>query len=376
MKETIDESTTTDISVDPLGAPHLTDKKTGKEVTVKADGVVASTTPRFLNGQEITCVPLNEVAGAVNGLASSTKASIVFRDAKGLESKITPLTEFEDNDYFLSFDGGKVKVILNSDDCNVASDKPADEDADGDGIRRLGLSMNSKANIFARLRQSYVSFRTDLHEGRTLSDHSNANARVVTDSLVGILFSQNICVQFFDYSPYYVFSYQLQPGVPPQASECKLQMSVALKIDPRDQGEDIGILCEMDEIDAKGKSGQVRRITGSDQQMSDLTKMFQEGNLHPNDVFMLGADVGVDSVDLVLGPGVHVNSRVTKGNPNAGRRRLSNIPSGNKPTLVIRVTDINGLVRPENAAQMSDDIFGTNGDPVNLKSQVCDIKWT
>ena len=46
VKEKIDESVQTDVAVDALGDPHLTDKATGKDITVKADGVVAGTTPR------------------------------------------------------------------------------------------------------------------------------------------------------------------------------------------------------------------------------------------------------------------------------------------------------------------------------------------
>ena len=46
VKEKIDESVQTDVAVDALGDPHLTEKATGKDITVKADGVVAGTTPR------------------------------------------------------------------------------------------------------------------------------------------------------------------------------------------------------------------------------------------------------------------------------------------------------------------------------------------
>ena len=38
--------------------------------------------------------------------------------------------------------------------------------------------------------------------------------------------------------------------------------------------------------------------------------------------------------------------------------------------LVVRVTDVNGLVYPHDAETMSDKVFGTKGDPVNLKSQM------
>lgn len=43
--------------------------------------------------------------------------------------------------------------------------------------------------------------------------------------------------------------------------------------------------------------------------------------------------------------------------------------------LVVRVTDVNGLVRSESAAVISDDFFGTYGDPVNMKSQFYDCSW-
>ena len=43
---------------------------------------------------------------------------------------------------------------------------------------------------------------------------------------------------------------------------------------------------------------------------------------------------------------------------------------GNKPILAVKVTDVNGLSHPDNAATIGDNIFGTLGDPVNLKSQM------
>ena len=56
VKEKIDESIQTDIVVDSLGAPHLTDKASGKDITVKADGVVAGTTPRVSTLVLIGCL--------------------------------------------------------------------------------------------------------------------------------------------------------------------------------------------------------------------------------------------------------------------------------------------------------------------------------
>ena len=44
--------------------------------------------------------------------------------------------------------------------------------------------------------------------------------------------------------------------------------------------------------------------------------------------------------------------------------------TGNKPMLVVKVTDVNGLAQDETPAVISDDVFGTSGDTVNLKSQM------
>ncbi|KAL7431028.1 hypothetical protein ACHAXH_003303 [Discostella pseudostelligera] len=44
--------------------------------------------------------------------------------------------------------------------------------------------------------------------------------------------------------------------------------------------------------------------------------------------------------------------------------------TGPKPILVVKVTDKNGLAVSESTTTISDDVFGTSGDPVNLKSQL------
>lgn len=43
--------------------------------------------------------------------------------------------------------------------------------------------------------------------------------------------------------------------------------------------------------------------------------------------------------------------------------------------LVVKVTDSVGKARSENATVISDNVFGTSGDPVNLKSQLYNCSW-
>ncbi|KAL9179083.1 hypothetical protein ACHAXT_000125 [Thalassiosira profunda] len=187
VKQKIDESVQTDVAVDALGDPHLTDKATGKDVTVKADGVVAGTTPRVLNGRKLTCISMVDVAKAVGGLATAaTKVNLVFHDEEGTETEITPLLDYKDEQSFLSFDGGRIKILLDSDACDSA----ATLDDGVEGVRRLGQVAISTSRpgakgegIQAKLRHAFVSARTALREGRRLD--SNVEVEVTVDGTYG-----------------------------------------------------------------------------------------------------------------------------------------------------------------------------------------------
>ena len=43
---------------------------------------------------------------------------------------------------------------------------------------------------------------------------------------------------------------------------------------------------------------------------------------------------------------------------------------GTKPILVVKVTDSANKAHPRTTAEISDDVFGTDSDPVNLKTQL------
>lgn len=170
-------------------------------------------------------------------------------------------------------------------------------------------------------------------------------------------------------------------------SECTIQVSALLEIEPGSI-EDLVVECE-------DSNGLVAPVQGSRSQISNLKKMFANGQIKPahSRLDLLGKGVGKGSrgKEIVLGADFDPksslrNNRSSKGrrtdHPLFGRnlrtddnvdhhRHLVSL-EGEKPMLVVRVTDMNGRVRPEDAAQISDDIFGTNGDPVNLKSQLED----
>ncbi|KAL7485157.1 hypothetical protein ACHAW6_010765 [Cyclotella cf. meneghiniana] len=58
----------------------------------------------------------------------------------------------------------------------------------------------------------------------------------------------------------------------------------------------------------------------------------------------------------------------TNSNDNNNTRRLTSY-HGDKPVLVVKVTDVNGLSHPDSPSIMSDKVFGTYGDTATMKSQ-------
>ena len=87
------------------------------------------------------------------------------------------------------------------------------------------------------------------------------------------------------------------------------------------------------------------------------------GNLIINETILL-KNTGV----IVEG---HTITSLGTQSGSIGKKTTEKRPiEGDKPILVVRVTDANGLAHPDNAATIGDKIFGTLGDLVNLKSQM------
>jgi hypothetical protein len=94
------------------------------------------------------------------------------------------------------------------------------------------------------------------------------------------------------------------------------------------------------------------------------------------DEMTVAADVleGVPIVvsNIQIPTNLDVEELLVDGDVNHERELQTSFGShvGIKPTLVVKVFDVNDKARSESAMQISDDIFGTNGDPVNLRSQM------
>lgn len=88
--------------------------------------------------------------------------------------------------------------------------------------------------------------------------------------------------------------------------------------------------------------------------------------------------------DIVLKPknekkmNIQARRKLRKGGvedvPDVIARNLVTF-EGTKAFLAVRVTDSAGRVHPDNAAMISDNIFGTSGDPINLKSQMASCSF-
>ncbi len=149
-------------------------------------------------------------------------------------------------------------------------------------------------------------------------------------------------------------------------SSCTVLLRRDLLIDPSGDKTDEGIECEMDAADMMGGvSGLSFSINGSDTQMERLKTLFESGG-HVSGESVL-TNIGgayINRGKLHLPPGLNIALEKV-----ASRRKLA-VVTGDKPILVVKVTDVNGLARAESPAQIGDDIFGTLGDSVNLKSQL------
>ncbi|KAL3790131.1 LOW QUALITY PROTEIN: hypothetical protein ACHAW5_000829 [Stephanodiscus triporus] len=185
---------------------------------------------------------------------------------------------------------------------------------------------------------------------------------------------------------------------------------------PSIDGEDDEIFqCTIDPDDVPGGyAGLTRKLDLSRTQKHAFTKMWKEGRLVPGqtklklaeideatemgevagmeevedieDVAEMGEDVDETTVatdnvleglpivvsNIQIPTELDVEDLLVDGDVNRDRELQTSFGShvGIKPTLVVKVFDVNDKARSETAMQISDDIFGTNGDPVNLRSQM------
>ena len=142
-------------------------------------------------------------------------------------------------------------------------------------------------------------------------------------------------------------------------SECTILVAEYLEI-PDAPSQESTIDCEFDD-------GMIYNIQGTAYQREVLKQKLANGEIASGSTTLgLGVGAFVDENGLFIPPGHDVAENVRQ---NLQRRKLA-IVEGTKPILAVRVTDSTGKVHPNSPTLMADNIFGTNGDPVNLKSQL------
>jgi len=132
-----------------------------------------------------------------------------------------------------------------------------------------------------------------------------------------------------------------------------------------------------EEFECELSSGLSVPLRGRAEQITRLQKLLNDGSFVSNEMTVaISSDMineeGDDSVylppgEIVLAPRP---LRSLRGRGSHHRGLAQQVYEGKKPIVAVRVTDSGGLVHPDSANIISDKIFGTSGDKVNIKSQL------
>jgi hypothetical protein len=129
----------------------------------------------------------------------------------------------------------------------------------------------------------------------------------------------------------------------------------------------------MDPIDMNGISCLSLPIQATAAQKKKLKQLLKNGGIVSGKSSLVhrGNDVFDDS-GIFLPPDLDIAASISNGK-RFGRRLV--VVTGDKPILVVKVYDSNGLARSESTSVIGDDVFATLGDPLNLKSQMWDCSF-
>lgn len=196
--------------------------------------------------------------------------------------------------------------------------------------------------------------------------------------------------------------------VPRPSRDCTIEVAVlAPDGSPSEEGDDEIFQCAIDPEDVPGGyAGLTRKLDLTRTQKRAFRKMWREGRLIPGESKLRLAEiqgavemeevaemgeqadeetavataedalegVPIDGSDIQIPIGIDVEGLLVGGGGNRERDLQTDTSFGShvgvKHTLVVKVYDVNGKARTESPEQISDDIFGTNGDAVNLRTQM------
>jgi hypothetical protein len=141
----------------------------------------------------------------------------------------------------------------------------------------------------------------------------------------------------------------------PHTQECTV-IAIAVEGSPEEK-----FVCEISPEDNNGESGHTLPIRGTSAQIEKLRELLYAGELESGFSTLPTEDFGISGDNVILSTGEEIIFGQTS------RRKLLE-KTGDRYFLAVRVTALDKAVAAT-AASVSDNIFGTNGDPVNMVSQ-------
>ena len=134
------------------------------------------------------------------------------------------------------------------------------------------------------------------------------------------------------------------------ANDCTIMALEALGLE---QGEDPDMIieCEMNPDDVGGISGISLELDATAAQLGVLQQLIEDGKVTPghDKLNIVGAEI--DDKAVHVPPGLDIAESVRQNEEQVGRRRLVST-LGDLKMLLVRVTDVNGLVYPDSSALM------------------------
>ena len=135
--------------------------------------------------------------------------------------------------------------------------------------------------------------------------------------------------------------------------DCTLQVAEALSLDGAHEDDDMIFECELDADDADGYTGINVEIELDEEQKKEMKELIKEGNAKPGQDKVITAGLSINNGKAKIPPGQKMKDKIKSNNGN-GKRRLAATTNtmGDLKMLLVRVTDVGGLVHPDNAATM------------------------
>ena len=167
------------VNEDSFGHLHLQGKN-GGDLSTRGVGekYVVENKLDLYSGRVLQCIPIYDVASMSNDVTNGVDANVVVMDTEtGLPLKSSSIRGgFEDTTDVLHFSDDNVRVIMDSDVCNIASADPAivpQEEEDTDALDRHLRQVSSSSSALIKNREFYTLAMSAIHEGRTLNEVTN-----------------------------------------------------------------------------------------------------------------------------------------------------------------------------------------------------------